>query len=190
MTYSIKVPDIRQSSDYTCWWASLRMVLAVREPGRALTGHPRALSKGWKRERKYLAEFERRRIRSPNSAHFMARKLYPKVGLNDRQFSELAEGNGLRPVPTRLGDRWTPQELEGLLRHYGPLWCAINRGGSGHVVVVCGIDSTDQVEVMDPERGRVLWHIDMFNGLLSPSPHALLYAPGPWDVQGPWESPW
>jgi len=98
----------------------------------------------------------------------------------------LARENGLSPVPGPLGPAWTARGLEAVLRHYGPLWCAIRRwpGGPGHVVVVRGITVGGGVEVMDPERGPVVWQMAQFNAMLDDDRHALLYVPLASEVRG------
>lgn len=87
-------------------------------------------------------------------------------GISPREFVQLAENEGLRMVmlpPVA----WTAADLERLLRVCGPIWCAGYWYGSGHVIVLTGVDDAN-VHFNDPSGGRKRsGSIEWFNARLA-----------------------
>jgi hypothetical protein len=73
---------------------------------------------------------------------------------------------GLMPVPRQ--QQYNSLILRTLLASHGPLWCAGNWYGFGHVVVLTGVDG-DTVHINDPDggvkkTGRMSWfNTSLFN---------------------------
>jgi ABC-type bacteriocin/lantibiotic exporter with double-glycine peptidase domain len=69
------------------------------------------------------------------------------VGLspNCAAVAAMAKAAGLKPVPNQPN---TDQQLEAILRQYGPLWLPL-QGLGGHVVVITGVEN-GKIYINDP----------------------------------------
>ncbi len=85
-----------------------------------------------------------------------------------QSFITLTKKTGLKCLPSR--NIYSSKDLFKLLQKEGPLWCAGNWYGSGHVIVLTGIDS-GQVFLNDPDGGQrksgtLAWfNSSLYNGL-------------------------
>src|SRR4051812_41484274 len=72
-------------------------------------------------------------------------------GMIPSEFVNLAKNEGLKPVPNANRD-WSLQDLEGALQLFGPLWCAGQWQGVGHIIVVTGVDEkrSSPISINDP----------------------------------------
>ena len=99
-------------------------------------------------------------------------------GIGPRDFVGLALNEGLR-VCDLPGRNFTASQLEDALRRCGPLWCAGQWDGLGHIVVLTGIDG-DTVYINDPNprKGRRTESRQWFNEKLDWNvPGCLMYSP-------------
>lgn len=71
-------------------------------------------------------------------------------GLSAQAFITLAKTVGMRAIPNKK--IWSAANLWLALRDHGPLWCAGHWYGSGHVVVLTGVDG-DNIAFNDPDGG-------------------------------------
>lgn len=69
-------------------------------------------------------------------------------GINIPDFVRLAQTEGLKALTSPTGSL-SEDELAGLLRKNGPLWCAGQWDGVGHIVVLTGVDGGN-VYINDP----------------------------------------
>lgn len=83
------------------------------------------------------------------------------IGLKD--FIRLAQAEGLTALRSPAGPL-SEQQLTVFLRNYGPLWCAGQWDGVGHIVVLTGVESGN-VYINDPNPAvkRRVETIDWFN---------------------------
>jgi hypothetical protein len=182
----LNVPFIKQSFEFDCWYASLRMLVKFREGATAEpAGHPTAELAGMTRqsERTGIREEAKREKVNPGS-YAVRSKLtpLPSRGLNEVEFDELAGYNGLtapvlppRDTQAKTGG-WTSDQLESLLRIHGPLWCAF---GYGHIAVLKGVDAQGQAIVHDPQgKADTPYPIANFNNLLTWRPNCVMFLPG------------
>ena len=70
-------------------------------------------------------------------------------GISD--FIALGKKAGLKEVTPRPSS-YSSKVLEGILTRCGPLWCAGNWYGPGHVIVLTGVDG-EQIYLNDPDGG-------------------------------------
>ena len=121
--YSLTVPVVAQTSDNTCWHASASMIWAYWQSLTGRQGPMNTLGNKWSNDQP----------------------------VNVRDFVALAGKVGLKAVDPRPSD-YTGSVIRGLLLRHGPLWCAGDWYGPGHIVVLTGIaDST--VYLNDPDGG-------------------------------------
>jgi ABC-type bacteriocin/lantibiotic exporter with double-glycine peptidase domain len=114
--------------------------------------------------------------------HFPGPRLgVPKVwersntsGILPQEFSELAQNEGLKPIP--LSAASTAASIEHQLRIHGPIWSAGYWFGPGHVIVLTGVNGKD-VHFNDPDGGKKkTGTLDWFNAKLAKAvPGCLLY---------------
>lgn len=116
------------------------------------------------------------------------REAGPRLGIPDRwvansgiglaDFVLLAKNEGLVAINSPSA-ALTEQQLEVMLRNYGPLWCAGQWDGVGHIVVLTGVDSGN-VYINDPNPavGKRVETIAWFNQKLDNHvPGCLMYKP-------------
>jgi len=72
-------------------------------------------------------------------------------GLQPIGFAALAKVEGLTEVKN-VDQLWNETNLSQILRDFGPIWCAGNWYGFGHVVVLTGVTG-DLVYINDPDGG-------------------------------------
>jgi len=188
----LKVPYVEQQHDYDCWLAALTMVVWYRRGNAtAPVGHPAVLSAGEKRheERQEVERLHDLPADDPNKINDWERKsrlkLLPWRGLNENEYVDLAQFNGLSAAPLPARDLfaktggWTSAQLDSALNDHGPLWCATSGAGFyGHAVVVKGVNAQGQVIVHDPRAGEnLVWELSRFNDWLTWTPHCVLYLP-------------
>jgi ABC-type bacteriocin/lantibiotic exporter with double-glycine peptidase domain len=97
------------------------------------------------------------------------------IGLAD--FARLAQAEGLKPLPTPVGDQ-TALQLENLLDRNGPLWCAGRWDGVPHIVVLTGVDGpTVYINDPNPSKGARVESLDWFNKKLDRVANCMMYMP-------------
>ena len=96
-------------------------------------------------------------------------------GLYTYDFIKLAKTEGMKSILTPTNDLSSAQ-LETLLRNYGPLWCAGEWDGVGHVVVLTGVEG-GQVFINDPSpyKNKRVESVQWFNEKRWKISDALLY---------------
>ncbi|WNO10042.1 papain-like cysteine protease family protein [Teredinibacter sp. KSP-S5-2] len=84
-------------------------------------------------------------------------------GINLNDFIRLAQAEGLQSVKSPTSNL-TEQQLEVLLRNYGPIWCAGRWDGVPHIVVLTGVEN-GQVYINDPNpaKGKRVETLTWFN---------------------------
>jgi hypothetical protein len=181
----LKVPFIKQSFEFDCWYASLRMLVKFRDGDDAEpVAHPDAELEGMTRQSERTAIREDAKRQGLNPAAYAVRSKLnplPSRGLKEAEFTQLAGYNGLvapmlppRDTQAKTGG-WTSGQLESLLRIHGPLWCAF---GYGHIVVLKGIDDKGRAIVHDPQgKADTPYPLDNFNNLLTWQPNCVMYLP-------------
>jgi hypothetical protein len=129
-----RVPLIPQDGNHSCWYASAQMLVEFR------------------RSRMGLAALAGRDVDQPNTASVVRRADF---SLLPQGACSLAKQNDLRME--FVGP--TPEGLERLLRHFGPLWYGGRIEGypgmteQAHVVVITGMrrgETGDEITVNDP----------------------------------------
>lgn len=126
------VPMVAQTSANTCWHASAQMI--------------------W-----YYWQHVTRRQGPMNT---MANNYRNDGAIMPQQFVMLAEKAGLKKV-NFTNINYTAPFIGRMLNLYGPLWCAGQWYGVGHIIVLTGV-SGNRVFLNDPDGGRtktetVLW---------------------------------
>ncbi len=100
------------------------------------------------------------------------------TGINIPSFVALAKGEGMTAV--RLPSKqYTEQQLETILRNYGPVWCAGRWDGVPHIVVLTGVDK-GKVYINDPNpaKGKREETLEWFNQKLdSHVPNCMMFKP-------------
>ncbi len=181
----LEVPFLKQSYEFDCWFASLRMLVKFRDGANAEpVGHPTAELEGVTRQSKRTAVREKGKSEGLDPRSYAVRsklELDPSRGLNADEFTQLAGYNGLAapllpPRDTRAATGgWTSDQLESLLRIHGPLWCAF---GYGHIAVLKGIDTQGNAIVHDPQgKPDTPYSMNNFNRLLTWQPNSIMYLP-------------
>lgn len=131
----LNVPLVSQAKSCTCWHASSMMIWRYWQQETGKAGPMNSLYDKWQEN-------------NP---------------INYFQFAELAKKVGLIQVPKEAKWPYKAEELQELLRNYGPIWCAGNWFGTGHVIVLTGVDS-ELFYYNDPAGGRKRFHyIPWFN---------------------------
>ncbi len=182
--FNLNVPYIRQSYEFDCWLAALRMVVKFRRGANAEPAvHPAAQAG---QARQSLRDSIRQQAvadgLTPGSYDFRARlKPFPPRGLNLNEFQAMAGLNGLvsplmpESYKSNQAAGWTSARLETLMRLHGPLWCAF---GYGHIVVLKGVDANGDLLIHNPQGGPdEAYPIANFNNLLDWGPFCLMYMP-------------
>ena len=123
MAKRFTVPLIAQDSSDTCWHASAMMIWQYSQGQTSRQGPMNTLA----------PDYNANRPIGPSA------------------FTRLAEKVGMRPVPGSIGSV-TETDIESWLTMYGPLWCAGYWYGSGHVIVLTGVDDKN-VYLNDPDGG-------------------------------------
>jgi hypothetical protein len=98
-------------------------------------------------------------------------------GIRALDFVRLAKVEGLKSVetPARI---LTSQQVEDLLRNNGPIWCAGDLDGVGHVVVLTGIDGqTVFINDPNPAKKARIETLAWFNEKLARVPNCMMYMP-------------
>ncbi len=119
----LDVPRVAQTKDMSCWNASAQML--------------------W-----YYSQGKTQRAGPMNS---LGKIFEDNKGLTIPGFIKLAKSVGLMALPDE--DSFTSQKLEALLRTYGPIWCAGDWFGFGHIVVLTGVDG-GTIYFNDPDQGK------------------------------------
>lgn len=181
----LNVTFIKQSFEFDCWYASLRMLVKFRDGANAEpVAHPTAELAGMTQQSKRTAIREEAKRSGDHPMSYGVRKQverHPKRGLNKDEFAGLAGYNGLavplmppRDTNARTGG-FTSDQLESLLRIHGPLWCAL---GYGHIVVLKGIDAQGRAVVHDPQgKADTLHAIGDFNNQLAWDVDCVMFLP-------------
>jgi len=136
-TLFLDVPLVAQETDNTCWHASAQMIWWYWQSLTLRQGPMNTLG-GY-----YASD----------------------TPVQPADFIPLARSVGMKSVPcSRI---YTNQILHGLLKTYGPLWCAGFWYGFGHIIVLTGVDGSS-IFLNDPDGGvekmeRIAW----FNTKLS-----------------------
>jgi ABC-type bacteriocin/lantibiotic exporter with double-glycine peptidase domain len=88
-------------------------------------------------------------------------------------WAALGQQTGLKGVDRSA--TYTSDSLEKMLKDNGPIWCAGNWYGPGHIVVLTGIDG-DSIRINDPDGGRrKVELVSWFNThLYNPWPNCLM----------------
>jgi uncharacterized protein YvpB len=60
------------------------------------------------------------------------------TGIYPIEFAQLAENEGLKRI--NANTKWSLGDLAAILSAHGPIWCAGYWFGSGHVIVLTGVD--------------------------------------------------
>ncbi len=181
----LNVPFVKQSFEFDCWYASLRMLVKFRYgAGAEPNGHPVAELAGMTQQSKRTDVRAQAVRQGIDPVTYTVRKklaLVPSRGLKSEEFDDLAGYNGLvapklpmRDTGTNTGG-WTSDQLESLLRLHGPLWCAF---GYGHITVLKGIDAQGRAIVHDPQgNADTPYPLDNFNNLLTWQPNCVMFLP-------------
>jgi ABC-type bacteriocin/lantibiotic exporter with double-glycine peptidase domain len=131
----LSVPLVAQSKTMSCWHASAEMIWLYWQRKTGRQGPMFTLVTEW----------------SANSG----------INVSATDFVRLARAVGLKPVPRQ--HMYTSADLIGMLRKYGPLWCAGEWYGAGHVVVLTGVDGK-MVHINDPDKGmQKIQEVSWFN---------------------------
>lgn len=126
-----------QANKMTCWHAAAMMLWIHSQQKTGRQGPMNTLSAKW----------------ANNEV------IFPK------EFINLAMKVGLMPVH-RSGATYTPAQLETLMRKWGPLWCAGQWYGVGHIIVLTGIVK-NTIYINDPDQGKKKTAtVDWFNAKL------------------------
>ena len=134
--YLLDVPTAEQAKSMSCWHASAQMIWWYWQAQSGRQGPMNTLAKAWADD--------------------------TGLAVNVQDFVRLARKTGLKAVPRQI--RYDADDLEYLLRKYGPIWCAGTWYGFGHVIVLTGIDG-QKVNLNDPDggvkkHGTVSWFND------------------------------
>lgn len=116
-------------------------------------------------------------FRRPGPRLGLPDKWIPNQGVGLADFARLAQAEGLTATKTPIGDL-TSQQLEVLLRNFGPIWCAGRWDGVPHIVVLTGVDG-NTVYINDPnpaKRARVET-LNWFNQKLDRVPNCMMFMP-------------
>jgi ABC-type bacteriocin/lantibiotic exporter with double-glycine peptidase domain len=122
---------IPQTKEWSCWYASARMLIQ------------------WRRDRTRSCE---RDIIDPADDEAACKLRDDNTGIANKQIVAFARRLGLVAVPPMSP---TPGAIEDWLKRYGPLWV----NGKRHIVVIAGIKDLD-VYVYDPapvDQGDTGW---------------------------------
>jgi hypothetical protein len=189
--FDLNVQFVRQTFEFDCWYASLRMLVKYRRGLNAEpVGHPEAELQGMLRDsQRTVVKEDARRQGIAVGSYGVRRQLQqrPPRGLAQAEFQELAGYNGLvapnlpppyvPPPDGAVGGTggFTSNQLESLMRIHGPLWCAF---GYGHIVVAKGVDAQGDVLVHDPQAAaNTVYPIANFNRLLTWQPNCVMFLP-------------
>ena len=118
----LDVPRVAQTKDMSCWNASAQML--------------------W-----YYSQGKTGRAGPMNS---LGDKFAANTGVSLEDFMRLAKSVGLIPVPEL--ESYSALILEGILRTFGPVWCAGQWYGVKHIIVLTGVES-GKVFINDPDKG-------------------------------------
>jgi hypothetical protein len=130
MSIIYDVPMVRQIDTNLCWHASAEMIWQYWQQVTARQGPMNTL----------LQKYAGNRALPVREARLFAEKVGLKAVID-------------RPVPFYFN---SSEIIEDALRKFGPLWCGGNWYGSGHVIVLTGIDAEQgQVHLNDPGSGGI-----------------------------------
>jgi len=121
--YKLSVPLEAQRKSSTCWNASALMVWRYSQMQSGRAGPMHSLSDKWDK----------------NEA------------ITPQEFITLSKNVGLKALSNI--NNHTASSLEALLKLHGPIWCAGWWYGSGHVIVLTGVDA-GTVFLNDPDGGK------------------------------------
>jgi uncharacterized protein YvpB len=96
------------------------------------------------------------------------------TGIYPAEFAQLAENEGLKRIHATT--KWSLGALATMLSAHGPIWCAGYWFGSGHVIVLTGVDESS-VYFNDPiEPQEKSNSIEWFNNKLAKTvPGCMMY---------------
>jgi hypothetical protein len=170
--YYRTVPYFKQSRNYSCWYASAKMLFKLRNPNYNDT------EKGWfgrllktsePGQQAVTLKGRSQKISNPNADG-------ENVGATEKDWGLLTKAIGLQPMPVDEVEsaRTGFQGLITCLKKYGPLWCAgyyhkeslygpsdTARTGPGHIILVIGAvekkafggKMVEKVIIHDPGEG-------------------------------------
>ena len=122
--YKLSVPLEKQQKNSTCWHASALMIWRYSQQVSGRAGPMNTLSNKW----------------TINET------------ITPQEFINLAKKVGLTTVPN-VQNNFTASILETLLKSWGPLWCAGQWYGVGHIIVLTGVGD-GLVYLNDPDGGK------------------------------------
>ncbi|HWK02011.1 MAG TPA: papain-like cysteine protease family protein [Puia sp.] len=123
MSVKLDVPTVAQTSNNTCWHASASMVWLYSQSVTGRQGPMNTLANKWGNDQ----------------------------GASPSDFISLAQKAGMKSVWPRPAV-YDSNNLEQLLRKYGPLWCAGRWYGPKHIIVLTGVNG-NIVYLNDPANG-------------------------------------
>lgn len=170
-----KVPYFKQSYEFDCWYAALRMVVKTYFPDAEPASLQEAEFEGMKSQSK------RDEIWAKDQSSMTKRRQLGENlprGLNLTEVPALAKRNGLTAVPSPSTQQFSYSELATLLQAKGPLWCVYS-SPSLHAIVLKG-SMSDHLLVHDPQLGETSGKnmqvkIEMFNQRLNWTSESVFY---------------
>jgi ABC-type bacteriocin/lantibiotic exporter with double-glycine peptidase domain len=116
-------------------------------------------------------------FRRPGPRLGLPDKWIPNNGIGLVDFARLAAVEGLKATTTPTGNL-TAQQIEVLLRNFGPIWCAGRWDGVPHIVVLTGIvGTTVYINDPNPAKRKRVETLDWFNKKLDRVPNCMMYMP-------------
>jgi len=126
----------------------------------------------WHAAARMLAAYRQTCI-DPLDAKFKANRT-----LMPAEFIRLARAVGLVPLP-RVRQSFGAAFINDILTNHGPIWAAGYWDGLAHVIVVVGVDDSEELQINDP--GWMLpryEHMDWFNDRIAKHvAHPMMYLP-------------
>lgn len=169
MTIELRVPGRVQTSQMSCWWASMAMVLEYYGRHYSDPWHFSAeFARPWNRPRIGLPELvygsldaalaRDPMLLDPGASTYMQPYEWFEHGMPESRaaFARLGSISGFRGFDRPAFGAWTAEDVESRLRRYGPYVFFGSWNGFPHAIVTVGLTTGatgTQVVTIDPIRG-------------------------------------